>query len=258
MLGAPVFNYHIHAEGPFIDPDTTLFQLTDDPNAAAWAVTGTAIITSLRLALDALLPQVQPRAPLPLATPPARAVLPATDPMTIAFVLQSLEATLPPGAIVAEEAPSTHPVLHQYMPMRPGGHFTAASGSLGYGLPAAVGVALARPGERVVAIVGDGSAYYGIAGLWTAVEHKLPITFVIVNNGGYGAMKDFSALFNSKRSPSFDIGHVDFMNLANGFGCAARRIGRAADLVPALAAAHASTGPILLDVVVESAIAKLF
>jgi benzoylformate decarboxylase len=258
VLGAPVFNYHIHAEGPFIDPGTTLFQLTDDPNAAAWAVTGTAIITSLRLALEALLPQVQPHAPLPLAATHARAAVPATDPMSIAFVLQSLEATLPRDAIVAEEAPSTHPVLHQFMPMRPGGHFTAASGSLGYGLPAAVGVALARPGQRVVALIGDGSSYYGIAGLWTAVEHKLPITFVIVNNGGYGAMKDFSALFNSKRSPSFDIGHVDFIGLANGFGCAAQRIERAAELAPALVAAHASHGPILLDVVVESTIAKLF
>jgi benzoylformate decarboxylase len=184
--------------------------------------------------------------------------VPAGDPITIPYILQSLGATMPPCAIIAEEAPSTHPVLHEYLPMRPGGHFAAASGSLGYGLPAAIGVALAAPGKRVVAIIGDGSAFYGIQGLWTAVEHNLPITFVIVNNGGYGAMKDFSALFNSKRSPSFDIGHVDFVALAKGFGCEGRRVERAADLIPALEAGHRSPGPILIDVIVESAIMKLF
>jgi benzoylformate decarboxylase len=182
----------------------------------------------------------------------------AGDPITIEYLLQSLAETAPPDAIVAEEAPSTHTVLHDYLPMRPGGYFAAASGSLGYGLPAAVGVALAAPGKRVIAIVGDGSSYYGIQGLWTAVEHNLPITFVIVNNGGYGAMKAFSALFNSKRSPSFDIGHVDFIALAKGFGCAAQRVERATDLVSALENAHRSSGPILLDVVVESAVKKLF
>jgi benzoylformate decarboxylase len=258
VLGAPVFNYHIHAEGPFIEAGTTVFQLTDDPNAAAWAVTGTAIITSLRYALEALLPRVRAGAPAPLAVSHARAPVAPSDPITIEYILQSLGATTPPDAIIAEEAPSTHTVLHDYLPMRPGGYFAAASGSLGYGLPAAIGVALAAPGKRVVAIIGDGSSYYGIQGLWTAVEHNLPITFVIVNNGGYGAMKSFSKLFHSKRSPSFDIGHVDFVALAKGFGCAARRVERAADLTGALEAAHRSPGPILIDVAVESAIKTLF
>jgi benzoylformate decarboxylase len=258
VLGAPVFNYHIHAEGPFIEAGTTLFQLTDDPNAAGWAVTGTAIITSLRYGLEALLPRVKASPPAPLAVSHARAPVAAGDPITIEYILQSLGATTPPDAIIAEEAPSTHTVLHDYLPMRPGGYFAAASGSLGYGLPAAIGVALAAPGKRVVAIIGDGSSYYGIQGLWTAVEHNLPITFVIVNNGGYGAMKSFSKLFNSKRSPSFDIGHVDFVALAKGFGCEGRRVEHAADLVPALENAHRSAGPILIDVVVESAIKTLF
>jgi benzoylformate decarboxylase len=258
VLGAPVFNYHIHAEGPFIEAGTALFQLTDDPNATSWAVTGTAIVTSLRHALEALLPRVTARAPAGVHEAHARPPVPAGDPITIEYILQSLAQTVPPDAIVAEEAPSTHTVLHDYLPMRPGGYFAAASGSLGYGLPAAVGVALAAPGKRVLAIIGDGSSYYGIQGLWTAVEHNLPITFVIVNNGGYGAMKSFSALFNSKRSPSFDIGHVDFAALARGFGCEGRRVERAAALVPALENANRSPGPILIDVVVETAIKKLF
>lgn len=257
VLGAPVFNYHIHAEGPFLAAETPLFQLTDDANAASWAVTGTAIVTSLRGALEALLPRVNARAAAPLPAQQRHGTIAASDPITIAYLLQAIGATMPPDAMVAEEAPSTHPILHDYLPMWPSSYFAASSGSLGYGLPAASGVALAAPGRRVVAVIGDGSSYYGIQGLWTAVEHDLPITFVIVNNGGYGAMKDFSALFGSKRSPSFDIGHVDFASLARGFGCKAQCVEHAADLIGALEAAHRSSGPILVDVVVESVVAKL-
>jgi benzoylformate decarboxylase len=259
VLGAPVFNYHIHAEGSFVEPGTTIFQLTDDPSAASWAVAGTAIITSLRHALEALLPRVrQGKAVRAKGVHLNGKPLGPSDPITIEYFLQTVAATTPATAIIAEEAPSTHTVLHDYLPMRPGGYFAAASGSLGYGLPAACGVALAAPGKRVVAIIGDGSSYYGIQGLWTAVEHDLPITFVIVNNGGYGAMKAFSALFGSKRSPSFDIGHVDFVALAKGFGCKARRVESAADLASSLTSAHRSKGPILLDVIVESTAKKLF
>jgi benzoylformate decarboxylase len=257
VFGAPVFNYHIHAEGPFVADGTALFQLTDDPNVASWAVTGTAIITSLRCALETLVRRVKTGTLEPRAVH-ARAAVPAENPITIEYLLQTLGRTTPPDATIAEEAPSTHTFLHDYLPMRPGAYFAAASGSLGYGLPAAIGVALATPGKRVVAIVGDGSSYYGIQGLWTAVEHNLPITFVIVNNGGYGAMKSFSALYDSKRSPSFDIGHVDFVALAKGFGCDARRITDVANLTNALEMAHRSPGPILLDVAVESAMKKLF
>jgi benzoylformate decarboxylase len=258
VMGAPVFNYHIHAEGPFVEPGTTLFQLTDDTNFAAWAVTGTAVITSLRYALERLVQRVQGRDFQPIGAAHAAPVMPPGDVITIEALLMTLAKTTPSDAMIAEEAPSTHTILHDYMPMRPGHYFAAASGSLGYGLPAAVGVALATPGKRVVAIIGDGSSYYGIQGLWTAVEHNLPITFVIVNNGGYGAMKAFSQLFNSKRSPSFDIGHVDFVALAEGFGMKASRVKCADELEPALEKANASEGPVLIDVMVETAIKKLF
>lgn len=258
VLGAPVFNYHIHAEGPFVDAGTTLFQLTDDPSAASWATAGTSIITSLRGAIERVLPRVHAAPPIPAAPAHARERVSAEGGLSIEFLLQSVAETLPPSAIVAEEAPSTHTILHDYLPMRPGAYFSAASGSLGYGLPAAVGCALAAPGTRVVALIGDGSSYYAIQGLWTAVEHRLPITFVIVDNGGYGAMKSFSRQYGSTRSPSFDIGNVDFPSLARGFGCPGRRIERARDLPAALHEAHLSTGPILLDVAVESAVKPLF
>jgi benzoylformate decarboxylase len=258
VLGAPVFNFHIHAEGPFVAEGTTLFQLTDDTNVAAWAVTGTAVITSMRYALERLVPRVRSRSFVPLDNAHPMPVMPAGDLITIESLLMTLAKTIPPDTMIAEEAPSTHTILHDYMPMKPGHYFAAASGSLGYGLPAAVGVALATPGKRVVAIIGDGSSYYGIQGLWTAVEHNLPITFIIVNNGGYGAMKAFSQLFNSKRSPSFDIGHVDFVAIAKGFGMDATRVDKLDALTAALATAERSGGSYLIDVAVETTVKKLF
>ncbi len=252
VLGAPVFNYHVHAEGPFVPAATAVFQLTDDPGAASFAVAGTSIITALRPALEALLPQLrmpQPALPAPRPRPEA----PASEPLSIAYVLQSLARAMPADAIVVEETPSSHGVLHEYLPLSPGRYFAAASGSLGYGLPAAVGAALAAPGRRVIGLIGDGSSYYGIQGLWTAAQQQLPITYVIVNNGGYGAMKSFGDLMGSHRTPSFDIGGVDFAGLARAFGCAGTRVERAAELLPALTAAMTSTGPVLLDVAVDTA-----
>ena len=257
VLGAPAFNYHIHADGLHVTEGTQVFQLTDDPNVASFAVVGTSIISSIAPAIERLLPQVHQGTPHP-ARVHAHADVAPSDPITIEYLLQSLAATMPAGAYVAEEAPSTHAMLHDFLPMQPGRYFAAASGSLGYGLPAAIGVALAAPGKRVVAIIGDGSSHYGIQALWTAAEHHLPITFVIVNNGGYGAMKSFSALFQSARSPSFDLGHTDLVALAQGYGVAGVRVQRADDLRSALAEAHGSAGPVLVDVIVESSAKKLF
>jgi benzoylformate decarboxylase len=257
VLGAPVFNYHVHSEGPYVEEGTTVFQLTDDPNAASYAAVGTSILTALRPALEHLLPRLTPSS-RPLPEPRARPAASASDPIRIAYVLQALGETMPSDAIIAEETPAVHTVLHDFGLLRPGAYFAAASGSLGYGLPAAIGAALAAPGRRIVALIGDGSAHYGIQALWTAVEQRLPITFVIVNNEGYGAMNSFAELMGSQRSPSFAIPHVDFCALARGYGCQATLVDRAAALVPALEESFRSEGPVLLDVRVESTAPRLF
>ena len=259
VLGAPVFNYHIHAEGPFIAPGTTVFQLTDDPNTASFAAVGTSIITTIAPAVEQLLALLPASAAPPRATPAPRArpKVAASDPMSVEYVLQSIGETMPADAIIAEEAPATHTVLHDYLPIRAGAFFTAASGSLGYGLPAAIGVALAEPGRRVIALLGDGSSYYSIQALWTAAQQRLPITFLIVNNGGYGAMRSFSKLLKSDRSPSFDIDGIDFASIAKGFGCAAMRAARADELVPVLEQSYRSDGPVVVDILIDSAIKPL-
>jgi benzoylformate decarboxylase len=256
VLGAPVFNYHIHREGPFIGDGTTLFQVTDDPRLAAGAVTGTSIVAALGPTVRALLQRIGARPSVRTAR--SRPPIEARSRITIEQLLDVLAVELPPDSIVVEEAPSTHTVLHDLLPLQPGRYLTAASGSLGFGLPAAAGAALASPGRRVVALIGDGSSHYGLPGLWTAARHVLPITFVIVDNAAYGAMRSFAQLHGSERSPDFGIPGVDFCALAAAFGLPARRVDASADLVAALREGFAHPGPSLVDVVVDSEARNLF
>src|SRR5258708_6057244 len=99
----------------------------------------------------------------------------AADPIPVEFLLHALFSAMPDDAALVEEAPSHRPAMQKFMPMRGQDSFyTMASGGLGYGLPAAVGMALGRPDIRTVCLIGDGSAMYSIQALWTAAQRKVP------------------------------------------------------------------------------------
>jgi benzoylformate decarboxylase len=172
--------------------------------------------------------------------------------MTAAYALSVLSELLPEDAVVVEEAPSHRPALHEHLPIRrPGGFLTGQSGVLGYGLPAAVGVAMAVPNRPVVALIGDGSSMYGIQGLWTAAREHVPVTFVVLDNGQYGAMRNHAGRLGITKAPGIQLGGLDFVALAQGFGCAAVRVDAPEALGPALARALAADVPTLVHVVVD-------
>ena len=260
VLGAPVFTYHVHTEGPFVPEGTRLYQIIDDPEAAAWSPVGTSLLATMRLGITQLLELVEPSsrpAPDRLRAQPRK--VKASDPISGPFAMQTIARTMPPDAIVVMEAPSHENDVHDYLPIRKSASFfTSASGGLGYGLPAAVGIALGDPTRRVIGILGDGSCMYAIQGLWTAVQHHLPVTFVVLHNQEYAALKAFSRMFNIGGFTGVDLPGIDIATLAKGYGCAARCVERAADLPDALSASWASDGPMLLDVMVGSTDAPLF
>jgi benzoylformate decarboxylase len=176
-----------------------------------------------------------------------------------AYLLHRLHAAMPEDAILVEEAPSHRPAMQAQMPMRHwGSFFTMASGGLGYSLPGAVGVALARPGRRVVCLIGDGSLMYSPQALWTAVQHRLPLAVVVVNNGGYGAMRSFGQVMQVRDVPGIDLPGLDFVSLARGMGCPGVRVTRHEELDPALRTACRSEGPMLVDVAVDAAVPTLY
>jgi benzoylformate decarboxylase len=179
--------------------------------------------------------------------------------MSAAFVLHTIAGLMPADAIVVEEAPSHRNAMHEHLPIRiSGGFYTCASGGLGYGLPAAAGVALASPERRVICLLGDGSSLYSIQGLWTAAQHRLPISFVILNNCGYTALKSFAADLGIEKAPGVDLPGIDFPALAGGFGCPGRRVDQPEDLEPALRDSLAADGPTLVDVAVDEGVERLY
>ena len=251
VLGAPVFTYHVEGHGPHVPQEAALVQLTDDPAAAARSPTGLSILTDLKLGIRALLEAPAPARQAPAL--PARAPRVPPERLTDRYLLQQIAALRPPGAIVVEEAPSSRSAMHDHLPMlEPDSFYTCASGGLGHGLPAAIGVALGRPGHRVIGLLGDGSAMYSIQGLWSAAELAVPVTFVIVNNRGYRALDEFASHFGLATVPGTSLPHLDFCALAQAQGVKGVRVTRCAELDEALRMAFAAAGPVLVEVCVES------
>jgi benzoylformate decarboxylase len=250
-LGAPVFTYHVEGNGPHIPEGAALVQLTDDPGAAAWCPVGTSIVTNLKLGIAALLGHVPVTARVRPAIP-ARASRVAPDSLTDRYLMQQLAALRPSDSIIVEEAPSSRGPMHDYLPMLERETFhTCASGGLGFGLPASVGVALARPGRKVIALLGDGSAMYSIQGLWSAAELRLPIAFIIVNNSSYRALEEFGRHFGIEALPGMRLPHLDFCGLARAQGVRSLHVERCADLDAALLEVFAADVPMLLEVGVK-------
>lgn len=259
VLGAPVFTFHVEGECATLLDGTTIWQVTDDPAEATSAGAGRSVLGTMRASLDALLnvlPETSRDAP---RSRPLPSVPQAATPMPPAWVLSRLSELMPADAIVVEEAPSHRTAIQQHLP-RPGADsfYTMSSGGLGYSLPASVGVSFARPDQRVVCLIGDGSAMYSIQAIWTAVRHVLPVTFVVMNNSGYGAMRSFSRILGAENAPGIDIEGIDFVSLADGFGCPARRVIDHEQLDGGMTWALAHEGPALIELVVDPAVSGLF
>jgi len=165
---------------------------------------------------------------------------------------------LPENAILVNEALTSARLLDQLFPFRDRfAYHGLASGGIGWGLPAAVGIQLAQPERPVVAVIGDGSAMYSIQALWTAAHLKLPLTYVIANNGGYRIIKQRLKAFHGSENyiaMDFENPAIDFVGLARSMGMAAERISDPAAVRPALAAAIANQGPNLLEVMVDGTV----
>ncbi|MDA9501496.1 benzoylformate decarboxylase [Bradyrhizobium sp. CCBAU 11357] len=259
VIGAPVFTFHVEGHAAIFDGGAGIFQITDDADAAAVTPVGTSVIATMKPALSLLLdllPESKRAAPKGRTLPPAPQ---AADPLPVEFLLHTLSQAMPDGASLVEEVPSHRPAMQKFMPMRGQDSFyTMSSGGLGYSLPAAVGMALGKPKQRTVCLIGDGSAMYSIQALWTAAQRKLPMTVVVINNSGYGAMRSFSQVMQVRNVPGLELPGIDFVRLAEGMGCHAVRVTKAAELGEALKRGMAHEGTSLVEVVVDSAVPVLY
>ena len=165
---------------------------------------------------------------------------------------------MPDNGVLVDEGLTSSRYINALRPHRDRyGYHALASGGIGWGLPASVGVSLANPDRPVVCFSGDGSAMYSIQALWTAAHHKLPLTVVIVNNGGYRIIKQRLLAFHGDDhyvGMDFVDPKVDFTGMAKALGLEAIRISDAGELKPKLSSAFNSPGPKLIEVMVDGTV----
>ncbi|MCS7206370.1 MAG: thiamine pyrophosphate-binding protein [Dehalococcoidia bacterium] len=170
-----------------------------------------------------------------------------------------LKAVWPRNAILADESITTRAVLNNALDFdEPGCLFGIRGGGLGWGMPGALGVKLAKPDRPVIAVVGDGAAMYTIQALYTAARYNIPVTYVICNNRSYRILKQYLTgyyypLLGQKRQSQF-IGmdlDVDLRKQAEAYGVAGFRVEDPNHLRPTLEKALSLDKPALVDVVID-------
>lgn len=250
VLGAPVFRYHQYDPGQYLAEGTRLIAVTCDPLEAARAPMGDAIVGDVGLIaadLAARVPTSSRTLPKPLPLP--EPVEQHAGPLRPEVVFDTLDEIAPQNAIYLNESTSTTALMWQRLAMRnPGSYYFAAAGGLGFAMPAAVGVQLAEPDRRVIAVIGDGSANYSITALWTAVQYNIPTIFIIMNNGTYGALRWFAGVLEVENVPGLDVPGIDFCALAKGYGMQSFKACDRVQLAQALHQALALHAPVLIEV----------
>lgn len=271
-FGARMFMEYAYPAEPYLKPGVSLIQIGSDPRefgkihhtdrALLGAVepalrdlvgmlrSGPALVEPATLDMRRMRAQ-RIRGPLaPLATdlPPGR--------IHLRQLLDALHVALPSDGVIVDESVLSKSLLLNHFPLtRRRGYFGTSGGGLGWGLGAALGVQLAKPDIRVAAFIGDGGAMFSIQGLWTAAHMRLPVVFIVVNNGGYMAVRRGLGEFNqaavqSGRYPGAWLADpcIDFCALARGLGVAAMVADDPATISDVLLSAFALEAPVLVDV----------
>ncbi|MGH3602046.1 MAG: thiamine pyrophosphate-dependent enzyme, partial [Pseudonocardiaceae bacterium] len=182
-------------------------------------------------------------------------------PMPASRFMTELAEMAPDDIVVFDEALTTSPDLVRYLqPTRPGAYFQTRGGSLGVGVPGALGLKLAHPQRTVFGFIGDGGAMYTIQALWTAAHHGIGVKIVVCNNRSYRILKlNIQQYWRERGLPehdfpaSFDLGGPEFRfdRLAESMGVPAARVETGSEIRPAITRALETDGPFLIDLVIN-------
>jgi benzoylformate decarboxylase len=256
VVGSSVFPYYPYIPGPLLPDGAKLVAITSDPDEAARAPMGDALVADVKLTLAALLedlPESTRPAPEPNQGPQE---IPPSDPLNPSTVHTALAEVFPEDGIVVLESPTSTLALRNQMRLsRPGSYYFAAGGGLGFGLAASVGVQLAQPDRPVVCVIGEGSVQYAVSAFWSAVAYKTPITFLVVRNEEYGILKWFAEVEDVQGAPGLDLPKLDVAAIAEGYGIKAHRVKDRDGVRGALANSLASSQPELVEVPVTPGMA---
>jgi benzoylformate decarboxylase len=256
VIGAQVFRYYPYIAGDYLPGGAEVLQITSDPADAAAAAVGDSLLSDAKLALESLI-QLVPKGKARPQSAPLKAVnnrLPSTpnDPLIAKEAFAALSELRPENVIVVNESASNAEDVVRFWPtVRPESYFSFASGGLGWGAPAAVGIALAQKtgeGRPVVAFIGDGSLQYSIQSLYSAVQLKAKVVFVVPCNAEYAILKEFAVLENTPNVPGLDLPGLDVVSAAKGFGRPSVMTKTKEEIKQAFSAALGADGPTVIAI----------
>lgn len=263
VVGAEIWRYYPWIPGTILPPGTELMHITNDTHDAATALVGNSLLSDARLALEGLYellradsakPATNPKAPQSDATiGSAKSIEPSDSlPMAAMDAWATIARLRPKKAILVQETPSNGADLLKVWPAdEPESYFTFASGGLGWNAPAAVGVALAQKNNKtsrqVVLAIGDGSLHYSVQSIYTAVQHKVKLIYLVPANGEYAILKEFAVLENTPNVPALDLPGLSAVMVAKAYGCPAYHAETAADLERCFEQALKIDGPVLIE-----------
>lgn len=280
VIGASMFTWFLHAPGTAVPPDLPVIQVGDD----AWEVgkshrISLGIVADVGATLRALYERLaarmtdtqrsaagqridEMRKGRATLVDQARAAAEADanrTPISQPFLMHTLGSLVPAGAVVVDESATSLGHVLRYLPLgTPDSFFSGKTGTLGWGMGAALGVQLALPSRKIVATIGDGSVMYSPQALWTAARYRLPITYVVPNNSSYAILKAGMlgmGLPSAKKGiyPGMDLVDptIDYVALARALGVRAERVEKPGELRDVLAACLAHPGPSLVDVLID-------
>lgn len=182
-------------------------------------------------------------------------------PLHMADFAKALAVKLPEDRVIFDEALTSSPPLTRYMPpKKPGDTFYTRGGSLGIGIPGAIGVKLLHPEKTVIGFAGDGGSMYTIQALWSAVRHKVGAKFIICNNGTYKLLQlNIDQYWKERKIEKhnfplpFDLSYpaMQFDQIAKSLGVDAVRVEKPEDIEPAIDRMLSDDEPFLIDLVLE-------
>ncbi|MEA2304950.1 MAG: benzoylformate decarboxylase [Solirubrobacteraceae bacterium] len=249
VAGSSVFPYYPNIPGELLAEGTELVAITSDPDEAARAPMGDAVVADVALTLRAIADAAGDADRPPPAPRPGPERPEDGEPLSASSVHAVLARVFPEDGIVVLESPSSTLALRNQLRLRrPGSYFFGAGGGLGFGLAAALGIQLARPDRPVVCVLGEGSAQYAITGFWTAAAYGIPVTFLVLRNREYAILKWFGELESVTGAPGLDLPALDVAATAASYGVAATSVTGADQLEEALADALRAEAPRVVQV----------
>jgi benzoylformate decarboxylase len=283
VIGAAFFAQPVRLAQPLVPPCTKIIQIDNNP----WQIAKNFPVSSgvegdIKVAIGELIKALKKGLPsLAKANAKNRADLISGEtrnmrlafaekaqkerdktPIAVSRLMTEIRDALKPATLLVDDCWSCSAVLRQTLDLkRPLSYQRSrGGGSIGYGLPGALGVKLASPDKPVVSIVGDGSAMWSIQTLWTAAHYNIPVTFIVCANSIYRQVRRMKHIIMGEKARGrylgTDLSHPrnDFCKMAEGMGISARRVDRPEQLNKVLTLALASNQPNLVEVIIEDSL----